>query len=324
MQDKHYSKELTTKEAAELLNVKTTTIHKYVKEHKLTPSNEASWHIDNRKYFYEADILRLKKEIDKPGYTTGDVAKLLNLHTVTVSQYVNKGLLKAEKHIYRGRELNFISKEEFERFSREYNEKKRSEKKDFYDKDTDTAWFQTFTNGNGGFGRILIEEYNPIFVTHSGLRIPINEIKNNNYKPQSEILDHGYISKKGYAKFMFSYEDNINYPLYDFIEICYKYLGPKNIKLGIEESTLILEIKPYLFSDNLLNEDILVLLKSTLKDGTIIPSRKGIFIDSDYELLTFAASSSIKKRVKHAADEKNITMEEFLAEIVVNYFKEGE
>ncbi|MDE5055357.1 helix-turn-helix domain-containing protein [Niallia taxi] len=324
MHDKHYSKELTTKEAAELLNVKTTTIHKYVKEHKLTPSNEASWHIDNRKYFYEADILRLKKEIEKPGYTTGDIAKILNLHTVTVSQYVNKGLLKAEKHIYRGRELNFISKEEFELFSKEYYGKKRAEKKDFYDKDTGTAWFQTFTNENDDEGRILIEDHSPVLVTNSGLRIPISEIKSNGFKPRTEILDHGYISKKGYAKFMFLYEENINYPLYDFIEICYKHLGPKNIKLGIEESTLILEIKPYLFPDDLLKEEILELLKSNLEDGSIIPSRKGIFIDSDYELLTFAASSSIKRRVKQAADEQNITMEEFLAEIVINYFNEEE
>lgn len=323
MDDKKYSKELSTKEAAELLNVKVTTIHKYVKEGKLTPSNEASWHIDNRKYFYEADLLRLKKELGKPGYTTGDVAKILNLHTVTISQYVAKGLLKAEKHIYKGRELNFISKEEFDRFSKEYLGKKRAEKKEFYDKDSETAWFQRFANHDGMEARILIEDYEPVLVTKSGLRISINEIEVNGYLPQTLIIDHGYVSKKGYATFAFPYQDKIDYPLYNFIEICYSHLGPKNMKLGLEESILTLEIKPYVFPDNLLNENIVELLNLHIKEGSITPSRKGIYIDSDHEILTFAAPSSLKKKVKQASDEKNITMEEFLADIVSNYFNDG-
>lgn len=57
-----------------------------MREKKLVPSNEASWHIDNRKYFYEDDILKLIKELAKPGYRTGEIAIKLNLYPVTVSQ----------------------------------------------------------------------------------------------------------------------------------------------------------------------------------------------------------------------------------------------
>ncbi|WP_273130541.1 helix-turn-helix domain-containing protein [Bacillus weihaiensis] len=316
-------KEITSREAAELLNVKITTIQKYVREKRLVPSNEASWHIDNRKYFYEDDILKLKKELAKPGYTTGEIAKKLNLHPVTVSQYVSKGLLKAEKHIYRGREISFISPEEYERFSNEYQEKKRAEKKEFYNKDTEVAWFQSFSKSDGTFGRILIEENSPILVTSEGSRVAINDMKSAGFTPRISIEDHSYSSKKGYARFEFPYEEDINYPIYDFIEICYKHIGFKNIKIGLNNSSIILEIKPYLFSYALLPQDFMKQLELYLKDGKIIPSKKGLFVNSDYEILTFSAPSLLKKEVKKISEENNLTIEELLLRIVAEYISEN-
>jgi len=312
-------KEITSREAAELLDVKITTIQKYVREKRLVPSNEASWHIDNRKYFYEDDILKLKKELAKPGYTTGEIAKKLNLHAVTVSQYVSKGLLKAEKHIYRGREISFVSPEEYERFSNEYQKRKRSEKKEYYDKDTGIAWFQSFIKNDGTFGRILIDENRPILVTSEGSRVAINEIESCGFTPRISLEDHSYSSKKGYARFEFQYREDINNPIYDFIERCYKHLGFKNIKLGLEESSIILEIKPYLFSYDTIPQGIEKHLELYIKEGNITPSRNGLFVDSDYEILTFAAPSSLKKEIKKVSEEKNISMEELLIELVTQY-----
>lgn len=312
--------EITSREAAELLNVKITTIQKYVREKRLVPSNEASWHIDNRKYFYEDEVLQLKKELAKPGYTTGEIAKMLKLHPVTVSQFVSKGVLKAEKHIYRGRELSFISPEEYERFSNEYLEKKRAEKKEFYDKDLGIAWFQSFTNSNGVIGRILLEDNTPILFTSRGSKIDITEIESNGFSPRTHIVDHGYSSKKGYARFEFPYEEVIESPIYDFIEVCYEHIGFKNMKLGLFESSIVLEIKPYLFSYDRLSHVIEKQLDLYIKEGNITPSRNGLFVDSDYEILTFAAPSSLKNEVKRTCEEKSIPMEELLLEIVTGYF----
>ncbi|MEY8742797.1 helix-turn-helix domain-containing protein [Bacillales bacterium AN1005] len=314
--------EITSREAAELLNVKITTIQKYVREKRLVPSNEASWHIDNKKYFYEDEVLQLKKELAKPGYTTGEIAKMLKLHPVTVSQYVSKGVLKAEKHIYRGRELSFISPEEYERFSNEYLEKKRAEKKEFYDKDLGIAWFQSFTNSNGVIGRILLEDNTPILITSRGSKIDITEIESNGFSPRTNIVDHGYSSKKGYARFEFPYEEDIESSIYDFIEICYNQLGPKNLRLGLEDSNIIFEIKPYLFSNEVLTKEIYNLLNIHIEEGSLTQTRKGLFIDSDYEILTFTLPSLLKQKVKQAAEENNISMEEYLHKIVTCYFEE--
>lgn len=313
-------KEITSREAAELLDVKITTIQKYVRENKLTPSNEGSWHIDNRKYFYEDEVIQLKKELAKPGYTTGEVAKKMKLHAVTVSQYVSKGLLKAEKHIYRGRELSFISPEEYERFSNEYLEKKRAERKEFYDKELGIAWFQSFSNSHGVIGRILLEKNNPVLVTSRGSKIDITELKSNGFSPRTNIVDHGYSSKKGYASFEFPYDEDINSPIYDFIEICYEQLGPKNMKISaVADTSVTLEIKPHLFPWETCSKDTLDLISSFITEGSATQSRNGLFIDSDHEIFTFSAPSSLKKQVKVLSEKRKVTMEELLSEIVSEY-----
>jgi len=41
-----------------------------------------------------------------------------------------------------------------------------------------------------------------------------------------------------------------------------------------------------------------------IKEGKITPSRNGLFVDSDYEILTFSAPSSLKMKLKEPAKKK--------------------
>lgn len=60
MEQEVQRKIIKTSEAAEILQVKVSTVHKYVKEGKLKPVYEDDWQIDTTKLFYEDDILDLK------------------------------------------------------------------------------------------------------------------------------------------------------------------------------------------------------------------------------------------------------------------------
>jgi predicted XRE-type DNA-binding protein len=99
-----------------------------VKEKKLRPVYEDKWQIDSTLLFRKEDVLKLQKQLEKPGYTTGEVAEILEIHPTTVSSYIKKGLLKAEKdfHIGLGKEVYFIKEEELERFQREYQTNNKS------------------------------------------------------------------------------------------------------------------------------------------------------------------------------------------------------
>ncbi|KZE67968.1 hypothetical protein AWM68_17500 [Fictibacillus phosphorivorans] len=307
---------ITTKDAAEKLGVKSSTIHKYVKEGKLKPVYGDNWHIDATKLFYEDDVLELKKELAKPGISTGEAAELLGLHKTTITQYINKGLIHAEKKTYRGRELNFISPEELERFKLSYESKQKRERKDFYDKETGYAWFQSFEDKEGNRNnRILLNQNgDPYLSTSQNEDISIEDIKPEGYKPVYLIKDHDYIHKRGYAKFTFKPSEDV----YSIIELFYRNLGPKNLKLNLREDHFIeVEVKPILIKEEI-NEIQLSTLNNSLEEGNIIVRHDGVFIDSDLEIITIAAPSGLKKKIKQDSEKDNISMED----VVLNILKE--
>lgn len=308
---------VTTKEAAAILNVKPITIHKYVKEGKLRPVYEKDWQIDTTKLFYLKDVEKLKNEFKKPGLTTGEAAELLGIHIQTVSQYISKGILRAQKKHYKGREINFIDPEEIARFKSNYEQNRRKEQKEFFDKETGFAWFQSFTDPKGNVNnRILLNEIGePYLSTQDGRKISLDKIIDEGYKPVYLLSERNYISKRGYAKFLFSESDKF----YSIVELFYKYLGPKNMKLTKNGNNgFDVEVKPILIKDNI-SEDLVQEMEKSLIEGKILKRYDGLFINSDLEMITIAVPSKLKELIKNKAEREHSTIEE----IVLNVLKQN-
>lgn len=306
-------KMITTSEAAEILNVKPSTIHKYVKEEKLKPVYDDSWHIDTTKLFYLEDVKSLKQSLKKPGITTGKAAELLGLKQVTVFQYIQRGLLKAEKHKYRGREIFFIQPEDLEQFKSYYEEVKKRDNKDFYDRKTGYAWFQSFRNASGDIeGRILLDEEEQPYLAVNTEIIPYKEIKDRGFVPLYPIQDIDYKTRKGFAKFILIKCS----AAYETIELFYKYLGPKNMKISIKSNEEIeVEVKPVLLKEKIPDE-IIELLEKSLIEGHLIKRLDGLFIDSELEVLSVPVPSKLKELIKEEAKNSDSTMEEIVVGIL--------
>ncbi len=305
---------ITTNEAAEILNVKPSTIHKYVKQGELKPVYEDNWHIDNTKLFYKEDVEELKQKKGKPGITTGEASKLLGLHTATIFQYIQQGLLAAEKKLYKGREFYFIAPEELERFKSFYEEQKRNEGKDFYDKDKNYAWYQEFLSPEGKDSNFLLlnEELQPYLQSQNGEKIPYEEIEKAGYKPVKKIPDIGYKTQKGFAKFQFTESQEF----YRTMGLFYSTLGPKNIKVFLDkENKITVEVKPILIKDDIPGY-IFSLLEESLIEGDISKRLEGVFIDSDLEVLAIAIPSELKRKIKGDAVRTKKTIEELVISIL--------
>ncbi|RHW36061.1 helix-turn-helix domain-containing protein [Neobacillus notoginsengisoli] len=315
--EKETDKIISTNDAAELLNVKPSTIHRYVKQGKLKPVYEENWHIDTTKLFYKEDILSLKKQLTKPGITTGEAAELLGVHLTTIALYIKQGDLKAEKKLYRGREINFISPEELERFKSEHIESRKKRRKEFYDKETGFAWFQSFKDRKGNTNnRILLDDNEqPYLATGDGKRIALNQIHKKGYKPVTPILDKPYKTKRGFAKFSFK-EDEL---FYQVIEFFYKHLGPKNMKVKKKQGNILVDVKPD-FIPEILDEKIYNFLSESITSGEAIKRLDGILINSNLEIISVAAPSELKQRIKDEAEERRISMEDLVIEILNNYY----
>jgi hypothetical protein len=307
---------INTKDAAELLGVKTSTIHRYVKDGKLEPVYKENWQIDGTKYFYLDDV---KKLIElKPGITTGEAAKILSLHPTTITQYINRGLLKTEKKLYKGRELHFINSEELERFKESYETKKKWEQKEFFDKDSGYGWFQLLmkVEGEKEVGRIVFNaEDEPFLLTNMDRKINLEDIKKEGFIPLYPLSEADYIHKKGYVKFSFPYTDQISNEVYEAIDVFYRFIGPKNMKMTVHKHTILVEVKPFLIPLEY-SQPISELISNNLMEGKLIQRHDGIYIDSDLETITFSLPSKLKKAIKEDSEKLNLTMEEHVLEII--------
>ncbi|MBU8772005.1 helix-turn-helix domain-containing protein [Cytobacillus oceanisediminis] len=311
---------ITTNEAAEVLKVKPSTIHKYVKQGELKPVYEDNWHIDNTKLFYKEDVEELKKKKGKPGITTGEASKLLGLHTATIFQYIQQGLLVAEKKLYKGREFYFITPEELERFKSFYEEQKRNEGKDFYYKDTNYAWYQEFLSPEGKDSNFLLlnKELQPYLQTQNGEQIPYEEIAKAGYKPVKKIQDIGYKTQKGFAKFEFTE----CHEFYKAMGVLYSNLGPKNIKVFLnKENKITVEVKPILIKEDI-PANIFSILEESIIEGDISRRLEGVYIDSDLEVLAIAIPSKLKKKIREDAAKSKITIEELVISILKEKYRQ--
>ncbi|MFC0273613.1 helix-turn-helix domain-containing protein [Metabacillus herbersteinensis] len=320
---------LKTEEVAKKLEISVPTVYKYVKEKKLTPVYEDKWRIDESLLFRPEDIAILEDELKKPpGYTTGEVAAALNVHPTTVSSYISKGQLHATKQFYRGREIYFVSNEEFEQFKRLHDMQNRRERKQFYSKETGHLLFQKLIHmQNNEIARIMELDGNEgKVITEDGRSFSLSIMKAEGFKVFKELVDQKYNTKRGFAIFKLPKPTHINSPAFNIIDLFYEHLGPKNMQLLIEGDTIHLEIKPVLIAG--ISEDIhereINIIKKHLVEGKVEVRHNGILIDSDLEPLIQHVPSKFKALITSNAKKEGLTIEEYAIRLMKAGLKNNE
>lgn len=313
----HY---LTTKEVAAELNLSIHTIYKYVREGKLTPVYEDSWQIDQTHLFRKEDIENLKEELKKPGLTTSEVADRLGVHPTTVNSYINQGILKATKHHYRGREIYFINEEDLKQFKIKHHDHMAKKDKSFYSKEKNLYLYQMIINTETNeIGRIMeLNEDQGKILLETGETIPINQMLKKGFFPKEQFKEHNHITKPGYAKFKFPKPQHISSPVFNIIELFYRCIGYKNIKLFELDNVIHVEVKPHFIqSENHKYE--FELLKEHISKGRVIPRHNGVVIESDIELVTIQLPIELKKQIMEKSKQRGITVSDFIVQVLEEY-----
>ena len=307
---------LSTKKAAEELGVVVSTIYKYVKEGRLKPVYEDKWQIDETLLFRVEDIQRLKEKFDKPGNTTGEVAKKLGVHPTTVASYISKGILKATKQLYKGRELYFISDEEIENMQNSSVIRNKQQKKAFYTSDN-YYLFQSLKNGDqiarimeldGDEGKVIVED---------GRTLALSESKEIGFEKLENIAEHKYITKRGYAKFIFPKPVHISSPVYTIVELLYMNLGYRNIKMEVVDENIHLEVKPIVLKvSKTTHETEILTMEKHLVEGKLYLREDKVYIDTELEPIMVHVPSDLKEQIKNNADAAKVTLEEYVLELI--------
>ncbi|WP_066415215.1 helix-turn-helix domain-containing protein [Sutcliffiella cohnii] len=310
---------LTTDELAKRLGVTDKTVYNYIKQGKVIPFNKDNWHWDGQYYFYEEDINIDSLIEKKPGLTTGEVAKKLGVSQTTALKFIKDGQLIAEPSNYKGRTMYFVKEEEVIKFKELYSNQKRYEKKVFYSKEFGYCLFQLFINKNTNeIARIKeINQKEITALTESGRVIKLQELLNEGFVSSYTIEEGKYNTKKGYAKFRFNKPRQIKATTYRILDLFYQAAGPLNIRLFEEEEMIEIEIKPTLIEierDDYTDE--IIMMEQSLIEGKVGNVHNGVLIDSDLEVLQVYLPSSLKTKVKKAAERESLTIDDLMANLI--------
>ncbi|MDP1471855.1 hypothetical protein Q8G32_28865 [Priestia megaterium] len=115
--------------------------------------------------------------------------------------------------------------------------------------------------------------------------------------------------KKAYATFAFKQTAYAKSQLYKLMDLFYQYLSPTNMRIMPQEEKeqFIIEIKPVLLTESI--QELVELLESVLISGKINKRTRGIYIDSDLEVVRVKVTSDLKEELQQKAKElgkKNI------------------
>jgi len=288
------------------------TIYTYIQQRKLNPINKDDWHIEGRYEFDIEDVVRLQEELKKPALTTKEVAQQLDISVNTVTKYIKQELLPAFQAEYRGMNCYFVHEEDLDQFKRTHEVGRKPSKRHFYHAEKNIALFQLFVKKDEvkeQFARIISVEDPIMAVTEQHEEITLEELLHRGFEAAYEIESKKTITKEGYATFAFKQTAYAKSQLYKLMDLFYQYLSPTNMRITPQEEReqFIVEIKPVLLAESA--QEIVELLESVLVSGKINKRSRGIYIDSDLEVVRVKVSSDLKEELQQKAKElgkKNI------------------
>ncbi|GAB1810405.1 helix-turn-helix domain-containing protein [Priestia megaterium] len=304
---------ITIEDVMEMLSISSKkTIYTYIQQGKLNPINKDDWHIEGRYEFDIEDVVRLQEELKKPGLTTKEVAQQLDISVNTVTKYIKQELLPAFQAEYRGMNCYFVHEEDLETFKRTHEVGRKPSKRHFYHVEQNIALFQLFVKKGEEkeqFARIISVEDPIMVVTEQHEEITLEELLHRGFEAAYEIESKKTITKEGYATFAFKQTAYAKSQLYKLMDLFYQYLSPTNMRITPQEEKeqFIVEIKPVLLTESA--QEIVELLESVLVSGKINKRSRGIYIDSDLEVVRIKVSSDLKEELQQKAKElgkKNI------------------
>lgn len=310
---------LTTKEAAEKLNVTVTTIYNYVKRGRLKPVYD-DWSIDGMMLFYEEDIENLKEERPQ-GYTTGQVATILGMHQTTISKQIKEGKIKAKKVLYKGRMTYFVDEDTLNELIT-LREKKRNNYIKIFDSNYQLYLFQSLVNDRTNeFGRIMdLSKDKGYLLTDSGREIALENLTKYGFSPLERYSPSKYLNRAGYVYFRFKKPTNLHDKTYDVLETFYRTAGYRNIKISLTDSSINVQIKPVLLEGKISIEDY---LNDHIIQGSVVKRHNGIWLDSDMERFTIEMPRELKEKLKALARRKALTLEELILETLMDSTEDG-
>ena len=198
----------------------------------------------------------------------------------------------------------------------------RSNKDYFYQKKWNYYLYQPFTNvKNNEFARVeKITKDSGHIITDNGEQIKFEQLKEKGFYPREKYVNLNTINKPGDISFQFKLPNSLHSPVYEVIELFYRNLSYKNMKLFIEDDYINIQVKPVLLK--LSNDVTYTLLQEHVVKGKVTERHNGILLDSCLESILIHMNKEQKRRLKHESKRNGITVDQLIVSIIDEHYKE--
>jgi hypothetical protein len=237
--------------------------------------------------------------------TTRQVAELLNVSTITITNYVRRGILQP---------LNPDTKIIDDTSSRKNEEEptfltvQQAHRRHFL--------FHSFKNPTGEWARLvhMNKHGRREAQTESGHIYSLERLLEMGFSPVTSKKRNPPITLKGHLVFLFEKSSNIHSLPYRAMEWMIQRVGVNNVKVQEEAARYYLHVKPCVIEfDPVTYQDEREALHSTLVGGGEIMVFKGRWLlKSNLEPFTLYFTVEEKEQIRQLVKEANCTIEEFI------------
>lgn len=318
----------TTNEAAEFLDVTTNTIYQYIKQDILRPSNLEEFKYSREYKFTQEELERVQSLFKKPGLTTTEVGKLLNVKPHTVFTYIKEGKLPAVQKEYKGRMIYFIKEEDAAHFQQSLQQKQKVSRQSFYVKPYSVALYQLFTHEESHKKARIVElskkEAIVQFDDGNIETVPLQSFTEQMFQPVYAVRKEK-LHRKGKITFKFPKPRNIHAVSYYLIDLFFQQVGFPNMMIIEKNEMVLIEVKPLVLELSQEQSDVLDLMKQSLVDGELIEGPAYVRLISPMVPLHIKEiPRTLKDQIKEKAKKEQTSMEQAVIRILKDYFsKEG-
>lgn len=316
----------STTEAAEFLEVTPNTIYQYIKNKILNPCNLEEFEYSRQYLFTHEELERVKKEFFKPGLTTTEVSKILNVKPHTVFTYIKEGKLPAEKKEYKGRLIYFIQEKDLSNFQSTLQQRQKNSRRSFYLKSHNICLFQLFihTDTNQKARIIELSKKDIVLQFEDGRfeTISLHNFSESCFSPAYTISSE-LIHRKGEVTFKFPKPRTIEAISYFFIDYLFQHVGYSNMMISEKNEMITVKVKPVSLHISQEESDLLDLMKQSLVNGELIEGPKFVrLISPTTSLHIKEIPRTLKEKIKEKSKKEHTSMEQVVVSILKNYFGE--
>ncbi|GAB6499044.1 helix-turn-helix domain-containing protein [Bacillus cereus] len=309
---------MTTKAAAEFLNIAESTIHKYVREGILKPVYD-DWQNDGTRLFYTDDIEKLSEELKRPpGITVQELAKRLKVSASQIKKHITTGHLYATKQLYKGKETYFINEDDITNFL-EKTELKTKDKKKYSLLIDEQEYFlyQLLENKKTGVQARVVDIIKGKILTDKDEFLSLQDAILEGFAPTSIIMKGKYASNKGSVQFKFPKPISFGSIIYVILDWLYLYVTPSNMNMYILDDKLIVSIKPSTIPINTVdNQEEINFLTKHINEGSINIREDKIILRSNFDSIKFYLKKDEKQLLKQIASEHGLTLEQLCENMI--------